>query len=165
MTSNVIKCRQKRCKVNKNLIRWAKEKLPIVIADNSTEDLQQITSARQWSIYAGVGTHVVSNQILNEGKASADMVVKLCRVANLDVLEALIAQGLFTKEEVDDFMPADLTADDLEAVKLFQALRSYGDVGTQLASGVVASLKGHLQIVESSTPSSPLPEKTNGSAK
>jgi hypothetical protein len=77
----------------------------------------------------------------------------------------LIAQGLFTKEEVDNFMPGDLTADDLEAVKLFQALRSYGDVGTQLASGVVASLKGHLQIVESSTPSSPLPEKTNGSAK
>ena len=143
--------------MNKNLIRWAKEKLPIVIADNSTEDLQQITSA-------GVGTHVVSNQILNEGKASADMVVKLCRVANLDVLEALIAQGLFTKEEVDNFMPGDLTADDLEAVKLFQALRSYGDVGTQLASGVVASLKGHLQIVESSMSSSPLPEKTNGSA-
>ena len=55
--------------MNKNLIRWAKEKLPIVIADNSTEDLQQITSARQWSIHAGVGTHVVSNQILNEGKA------------------------------------------------------------------------------------------------
>ena len=78
--------------MNKNLIRWAKEKLPLVIADNSTEDLQQITSARQWSIYAGVGTHVVSNQILNEGKASADMVVKLCRVANLDVLEAWIAQ-------------------------------------------------------------------------
>ena len=50
--------------MNKNLIRWAKEKLPIVIADNSTEDLQQITSARQWSIHAGVGTHVVSNQIL-----------------------------------------------------------------------------------------------------
>ena len=101
-------------KFNQSQSDWAKEKSDELVKDGT------FSSPRQWSQKSGLGSHTVTDMIA-KGSGSAKSVVALARTARLNVVEALIANGLITIDDIEQ-TTRDITFDELTYLNNFRSL-------------------------------------------
>ena len=101
-------------KFNQSQSDWAKQKSDDLVKDGT------VSSPRQWSQKSGLGSHTVTDMIA-KGSGSAKSVVALARTARLNVVEALIANGLITIDDIEQ-TTRDITFDELTYLNNFRSL-------------------------------------------
>ena len=101
-------------KFNQSQSDWAKQKSDELVKDGT------FSSPRQWSQKSGLGSHTVTDMIA-KGSGSAKSVVALARTARLNVVEALIANGLITIDDIEQ-TTRDITFDELTYLNNFRSL-------------------------------------------
>lgn len=101
-------------KFNQSQSDWAKQKSDELVKDGT------FSSPRQWAQKSGLGSHTVTDMIA-KGSGSAKSVVALARTARLNVVEALIANGLITIDDIEQ-TTRDITFDELNFLNNFRSL-------------------------------------------
>ena len=88
-------------KRNNDLVKWTKEglKRAVIIKDDGSKI--ESPSARQWSLAGDKGGHAVTD-IIERGRASPDMIADLARAGQLNVIEALLVQGILHPDDILD---------------------------------------------------------------
>ena len=113
-------------KFNQSQSDWAKQKSDELVKDGT------FSSPRQWSQKSGLGSHTVTDMIA-KGSGSAKSVVALARTARLNVVEALIANGLITIDDIEQ-TTRDITFDELT---FLNNLRSLSPKSQTLVNGLI----------------------------
>ena len=136
-------------KFNQSQSDWAKEKSDELVKDGT------FSSPRQWSQKSGLGSHTVTDMIA-KGSGSAKSVVALARTARLNVVEALIANGLITIDDIEQ-TTRDITFDELT---FLNNLRSLSPKSQTLVNGLIqTALLTEQDPNESSLPSDRHPQE------
>ena len=113
-------------KFNQSQSDWAKQKSDELVKDGT------FSSPRQWSQKSGLGDYTVTDMIA-KGSGSAKAVVALARTARLNVVEALIANGLITIDDIEQ-TTRDITFDELT---FLNNLRSLSPKSQTLVNGLI----------------------------
>ncbi len=136
-------------KFNQSQSDWAKQKSDELVKDGT------FSSPRQWSQKSGLGSHTVTDMIA-KGSGSAKSVVALARTARLNVVEALIANGLITIDDIEQ-TTRDITFDELTYLNNF---RSLSPKSQTLVNGLIqTALLTEQDPNESSLPSDRHPQE------
>lgn len=136
-------------KFNQSQSDWAKQKSDELVKDGT------FSSPRQWSQKSGLGSHTVTDMIA-KGSGSAKSVVALARTARLNVVEALIANGLITIDDIEQ-TTRDITFDELTYLN---NLRSLSPKSQTLVNGLIqTALLTEQDPNESSLPSDRHPQE------
>ena len=136
-------------KFNQSQSDWAKEKSDELVKDGT------FSSPRQWSQKSGLGSHTVTDMIA-KGSGSAKSVVALARTARFNVVEALIANGLITIDDIEQ-TTRDITFDELTYLNNF---RSLSPKSQTLVNGLIqTALLTEQDPNESSLPSDRHPQE------
>ena len=136
-------------KFNQSQSDWAKQKSDELVKDGT------FSSPRQWSQKSGLGDHTVTDMIA-KGSGSAKAVVALALTSRLNVVEALIANGLITIDDIEQ-TTRDITFDELT---FLNNLRSLSPKSQTLVSGLIqVALLSEQDQAGSSLPSDRHPQE------
>ena len=120
-----------RDKKNHALIKWVK--------DHHGQSDSKFPNGRKWALAAGKNGHAVY-EIIESGKASAQMIADLARAAETGdkryVIDALMAQGLLFPEDLEG-LQIELTSEEREHIEDYRLL---SPISQNAVRGVAKSL-------------------------
>ena len=81
-------------------------------------------SPRDWSLSAGVHHHAVAT-IKTTGKSTPEMIIALCSVAEISVIEGLIALGTLEEADLEEYIKGvdfQTSSEERDLIKVFRQL-------------------------------------------